>query len=56
MDDHTLDTFAAQHLLCKLSDDRPGQFRQDPMLALINQAYRARTGEDEGMSYLTVPF
>jgi hypothetical protein len=46
---------AAQDALIDISDN-PGQFRQGPMMALINQAYRARSGQDDGMSYLTVPF
>jgi hypothetical protein len=46
---------AAQQMMCGLSD-RPGQFRQDPMQALINQARRARSGQDDGLSYLTMPF
>jgi hypothetical protein len=37
--------------------DNPDQFRRDPMLALMNQAQRARKGHaDGGINYLTVPF
>jgi hypothetical protein len=49
------DAVAAQRMMCSFSD-RPGQVRQDPMQALINQAHRARSGQDEGVSYLTCPF
>jgi len=49
------DAIAAQRMMCDLSD-RPGQFRQDQMQALINQAHRARSRQDEGISYLTCPF
>jgi hypothetical protein len=56
MDQHWLETMATQHALASLSDD-PGQFRrQDPMLALLNQCHRARSGQDEGMNYMTVKF
>jgi hypothetical protein len=46
---------ASQRTLMGMSD-HPGQFRQDPMMAMINQAHRAQSGEDEGMNYLTMPF
>jgi len=52
---HRLNTMLSQSTLAALSDD-PGQPHQDPMLALINQAWRAREGHDEGMSYFTVQF
>jgi len=47
---------ATQHVLAGMSDN-PVQFRQDPMMALLNQAYRARSGQDDGqIPYLSVPF
>jgi hypothetical protein len=49
------DAVAAQQMMCSFSD-RPGQFRQDPMQALINQAHRARNGQGDGMDYLHIPF
>jgi hypothetical protein len=55
MDQHWLAAMATQHTLAAMSD-QPGQFRQDPLLALINQARRARSRQDDGMNYLTVPF
>jgi hypothetical protein len=47
----------AQEMLIGISDC-PGQSSQDPMLALIDQAHQARSGQDErnGVSYMTVPF
>ncbi len=46
-------TIVAQQTIISLSDD-PRQFHQDPMVALLNQAHRAKTGQgDVGM--LTVP-
>ncbi len=37
--------------------DEPGQHRrQDPLMALISQAHRARTGQDGGFNAMTVPF
>ncbi len=53
---HWFETMGAQRTLFGMSDC-PGQFRQDPMMALINQAHRAKTGQDSvGLDYLTVPF
>lgn len=50
------EAIATQRTLQGMSDD-PGQYRrQDPMMALINQCHRARSGHDGGMEYLTVPF
>ena len=46
---------AAQRMMCGLSDN-PGQFRRDPMLALMNQAQRARKGHADGLSYFEIPF
>ena len=48
-------TRAAQRLMMGLSDN-PGQVGRDPMRAMINQAWRAQEGQEEGMSYMTVPF
>jgi hypothetical protein len=50
-----LDAMLTQQMLLGASG-HPGQFQQDPMRALILQCRRAREGQDEGMSYLTVPF
>jgi hypothetical protein len=52
---HQMAAIAAQMTLCGMSDN-PGQFRDDPMSALLRQAQRAREGDDDGISYLTVPF
>ena len=53
---HCLESMLAQRTLMGMSDS-PGQFRQDPMMALIDQARRAREGHHEGgMNYLTMPF
>ncbi|BCP00697.1 hypothetical protein MINTM018_34660 [Mycobacterium intracellulare] len=50
------ETMASQRTLQGMSDE-PGQYRrQDPMMQLINQCHRARSGQDGGMEYLTVPF
>ncbi len=56
MDSNDQGAIAAQRLLMGLSDN-PGRPGQDPMRALINQAWRAREGQgDTGMNYMTVPF
>jgi hypothetical protein len=55
MDQHWLETMHSQHALASLSD-RPGQFRQNPMRALFDQAQRAQSGQDEGLDYLHMPF
>jgi hypothetical protein len=52
---HWFATMHTQHVLAGMSD-RPGQFRQEPMTALINQARRARSGRDAGIDYMGVPF
>jgi hypothetical protein len=53
---HWFETMATQHVLAGMSDN-PVQFRQDPMMALLNQAYRARSGQDDvQIPYLSVPF
>jgi hypothetical protein len=54
---HWFETMATQRTLAGMSD-RPGQFQQEPMMALINQARRARNGLDDGMQmqYFQVPF
>jgi hypothetical protein len=49
------ETMLTQQMLAGMSD-QPGQLRQDPMMALLRQARRAREGQGDGMSYLTVPF
>jgi len=46
---------AAQQTMMGMSD-QPGQFRPEPMLALMNQAWRARSGQDDGMNYQAIPF
>ncbi|SPM29953.1 hypothetical protein [Mycobacterium terramassiliense] len=46
---------AAQRLMIGMSD-RPGQFRQDPMMALINQAHRATQSSHDGIDYMSTPF
>jgi hypothetical protein len=55
MDERMFATMVTQHALAGLSD-RPGQFRQDPFNALLNQCYRARSGQEDGMNYLSMPF
>ena len=35
---------------------RPGQFRQEPMLALYKQAWQASRGSDGGFDAMNVPF
>jgi hypothetical protein len=52
---HQIGAIAAQMTLCGMSDN-PGQFRKAPMSALFRQAYRAASGHDVEMSYLTVRF
>ncbi len=54
--EHWLDNMATHQTLSGMSDQPRQQLRQDPMQALINQAHRARSGQDEGISYLTCPF
>lgn len=51
-----IETTATQRTLQGLSDDDPRRFRQDPLMALINQAHQARSGHDGGMNYMSVPF
>ncbi|MBZ4561455.1 hypothetical protein GBO17_21810 [Mycobacterium avium subsp. hominissuis] len=46
---------ATHHALDGMSD-HPGQLRQDPMTALLNQCHRARAGQDAGMDYMHCPF
>lgn|GEM_PF-3092279 len=43
---HWLDTMATQQALAALSDD-PGQFRRDPMSALLRQAWNERFGRSD---------
>ena len=49
------ETLAAQRTLMNMSE-RPGQFREPALSALLRQAWRARSGRSEGMNYMTVPF
>ncbi|MEY8015259.1 hypothetical protein [Mycobacterium servetii] len=52
-----IETTALQGALQGMSDDDPRRrFRHDPLMALINQAHRARTDHDGGMNYMSVPF
>ena len=46
---------AAQHTLIGMSD-RPEQFREPPLSALVRQAWRERYGYSEGGNYMTCPF
>lgn len=56
MQQHRFATMATHHAFMGMSD-QPGQFRQqDPMMAMLNQAHRARTGQDEGFNAMEVPF
>ncbi|ORV61488.1 hypothetical protein AWC03_09830 [Mycobacterium europaeum] len=56
MQQHRFATMATHHAFMGMSD-QPGQHRQqDPMIQLINQCHRARTGHDGGMNYMHVPF
>lgn len=50
------ETIDTQRTLQGMSDDGPRQFRQDPLMTMINQAHQARSGHDGGMNYMTVPF
>jgi hypothetical protein len=49
---HLMDSMRAQQTLMDMSD----QPHRDPWRAMMTQAYRARSGQDEGISYLTCPF
>lgn len=55
MDDRTWDTMATHQALLTISDN-PRQFRRDQMMALLDQTYRAAGGQDDGPSYMTMPF
>jgi hypothetical protein len=46
---------AAQMTLCGLSD-HPGRFCEPPLSALFRRAWNERSGRDDGVSYMTVPF
>jgi hypothetical protein len=50
------ETMAAHQALSGMSDRPGGQSRQDPWQALINQTRRARSNEEDGLQYLTMPF
>jgi hypothetical protein len=53
MQRHRLATMSAHHAL-GMSDHHGGQY--DPWTALLESCRRARSGDGEGMSYMTVPF
>jgi hypothetical protein len=44
-----------QRTLMNMSE-RPRQFREPALSALLRQAWRARSGRSDGMNYMTVPF
>ncbi|MGH6683972.1 MAG: hypothetical protein ACRECA_08655 [Pseudolabrys sp.] len=48
-------TIAAQQMMFGMSDD-PQHFREEWFSKLFRQAWNARHGKSDGMSYMTVPF
>jgi hypothetical protein len=58
MDEHQMNTLAAQYMLCGLSDN-PRQFREPPMSGLLRHAQREwerSQHRDDGGGMMTVPF
>lgn len=55
MQQHRYATTATHHALDGMSE-QPDQFRRDPMLALLDAAHQARSGQDGGFNAMTVPF
>jgi hypothetical protein len=49
------ESMAAHHVLTEMCDSA-GQRPQDQMQALMNAARRARSGQDDGPSYLAMAF
>ena len=49
------DSMRTQETLMGMSD-QPQQFRQNQFQALLDKCHRAQRGDDEGLSYLTMPF
>jgi len=54
MQRHLIATMSAHHALRDMSDHHGGQY--DPWTALLESCRRARSGDGEGIAYLTVPF
>jgi hypothetical protein len=53
--DNFWNALVTQNTLIGLSD-RPGLFREVPLSGIVKQAWRARSGQDDGIEYLKVPF